>query len=253
MTDRRLDLDGLLNARDLGGLATADGRRLRPGRVVRSDDLSALTPDATVALVRRLAPRLVVDLRTEQECLREGRGLSAEPDVRWVNLPLQPLAAVTPEQEAQGLATSLLEDYRRQLQVNGAPLLAALRLLAEPDGLPAVVHCTAGKDRTGLVVALLLDLLGVEAEQIVADYVLTADNMDRVRARIRASAYFRGNGLSEAPAWVFAAEAATMRDFLQHLHDDLGGAAGWARTQGLSAAEVDTLVGDLRTALLEPA
>jgi protein-tyrosine phosphatase len=246
---RALVVDGLLNVRDLGGLTTPDGRRVRPGRVVRSDNLRGLTDDGAVALVRDLAPRLVVDLRTEAECAREGRGLAGVADVRYVNLPLQPKAALSPDQVAAGLATNLFDDYVLQIRDNGASLLAALELLSDGQALPAVVHCTAGKDRTGVLVALLLDLLGVAREQIVADYAATTDNMPGILARIRSSPFFRGNGLAAAPAWIFESTPETMRAFLAWLDEEHGGAERWATGNGL----LPSAVRRLRENLLEPA
>ncbi|WP_409329658.1 tyrosine-protein phosphatase [Trujillonella humicola] len=244
---RALAVDGLLNVRDLGGLSTPDGRRVRPGRVVRSDNLRGLTDAGAVALVRDLSPRLVVDLRTEDECAREGRGLAEVAGVRYTNLPLQPKAALSAEQVAAGLATNLLDDYVLQIRDNGPPLLAALELLAEDGALPAVVHCTAGKDRTGVLVALLLDLLGVAREQIVADYAATTDNMPGILARIRSSPFFRGNGLAAAPAWIFESTPETMHGFLTWLEAEHGGAEPWATGNGLSRAAVRRL----RDGLLE--
>lgn len=244
---RALVVDGLLNVRDVGGLTTRDGRRVRRGRVVRSDNLRGLTDAGAITLVRDVAPRLVLDLRTEQECAREGRGLAEVPHVRYVNLPLQPKAALSPEQVAAGLATNLFDDYVLQIRDNGAQLLAAIELLAGESSLPAVVHCTAGKDRTGVLVALLLDLLGVEREQIVADYAATTDNMPGILARIRSSPFFRGNGLAAAPEWIFDSEPATMRDLLAWLDAEFGGAERWALDGGLPAGAV----GRLRAELLE--
>src|SRR3954449_4616279 len=244
---RALAFHGLLNARDLGGLTTVDGRRVRRGRVLRSDSLRGLTDAGATALVRDVAPRLVVDLRTAEECAREGRGLADVADVRYVNVPLQPKAALGPEQVAAGLATNLFDDYVLQIRDNGPQLLAALDLLAAEGSLPAVVHCTAGKDRTGVLVALLLDLLGVEREQIVADYAATTDNMPGILARIRSSPFFRGNGLAAAPAWIFGSEPDTMRSFLAWLDAEFGGARSWATGAGLP----DGVVERLRAELLE--
>lgn len=246
---RALVVDGLLNVRDLGGLTTPDGRRVRPGRIVRSDNLRGLTDDGAVTLVRDLAPRLVVDLRTEAECAREGRGLAEVADVRYVNLPLQPKAALSPDQVAAGLATNLFDDYVLQIRDNGAALLAALELLSDGQALPAVVHCTAGKDRTGVLVALLLELLGVAREQIVADYAATTDNMPGILARIRSSPFFQGNGLAAAPAWIFESTPETMRAFLAWLDEEHGGAERWATDNGLPPSAVRRL----REDLLEPA
>ena len=243
---RTLGVEGLLNVRDLGGLTTTDGRRVRRGRVIRSDNLRGLTDDGAVALVRDVAPRLVLDLRTEQECAREGRGLSAMAHVRYVNVPLQPKAALNPEQVAAGLATNLFDDYVLQVRENGSQLLAALDLLAADGALPAVVHCTAGKDRTGVLVALLLDLLGVEHEQIAADYAATTANMPGILARIRSSPFFQGTGLAAAPSWIFESEPGTMRAFLSWLDQEFGGTLRWATAEGLAPAAVERL----RTAML---
>jgi protein-tyrosine phosphatase len=242
---RALVVDGLLNVRDLGGLTTPDGRRVRPGRIVRSDNLRGLTDEGAVTLVRDLAPRLVVDLRTEAECAREGRGLAEVAHVRYVNLPLQPKAALNPEQVAAGLATNLFDDYVLQIRDNGAPLLAALELLSDGEALPAVVHCTAGKDRTGVLVALLLDLLGVAREQIVADYAATTDNMPGILARIRSSSFFQGNGLAAAPEWIFESTPETMRAFLAWLDEEHGGTERWATGNGLSPSAVARLRANL--------
>lgn len=245
---RALTMDGLLNVRDLGGLVTITGRRVRRGRLVRSDNLRGLTDEGAVALVRELSPSLVLDLRTEAECAREGRGLADVEQVRYVNLPLQPKAALNPDQVAQGMATTMYDDYVLQVRDNGAQLLAGLALLAEDDAMPAVVHCTAGKDRTGVLVALLLDLLGVEREAVVADYAETTRNMPGILARIQASPFFQSNGLAAAPAWIFSSEPATMRDFLAYMDRELGGTERWATSSGLPADVVERL----RDRLLEP-
>jgi protein-tyrosine phosphatase len=242
-----LGFDGLLNARDLGGHTTPEGRRVRLGRVVRSDNLRGLTDAGIVALVRDVAPRLVLDLRTEQECAREGRGLTSVEDVRYVNVPLQPKAALSDDQIAAGLASNLYDDYVLQVRDNGRQLLSALALLDDEDHLPAIVHCTAGKDRTGVFVALLLDLLGVEREQVIADYAKTTANMPGILERIRASAFFQTNGLADAPAWIFGSDPATMRAFLAFMDVEYGGTERWVLANGLP----QEVVSRLRNELLE--
>lgn len=245
--DRALQVDGLLNVRDLGGLTTPDGRRVRPGRVIRSDNLRGLTDEGVVAMVRDVRPRLVVDLRTEAECEREGRGLAHVEEVRYVNVALTPKAALDEAQVAAGLATNLYDDYVLQIRDNSAQLVTGLRLLAEEGHLPAVVHCTAGKDRTGVLVALLLDLLGVDREQVVEDYAQTTSNMPGILDRIRASPFFRANGLAAAPGWIFGSEPETMRDFLAWLDAEHGGSEQWALRHGLP----EDAIRRLRTTLLE--
>jgi hypothetical protein len=99
-----------------------------------------------------------------------------------------------------------------------------------------------------VLVALLLDVLGVERESVVADYAETTTNMPGILARIRASPFFRSNGLAAAPDWIFSSEPATMRDFLAFVDRELGGAERWALSSGLAPSTVQRL----RDRLLEP-
>jgi protein-tyrosine phosphatase len=246
--DRALALDGLVNVRDLGGLPTKDGRRVATRRIIRSDNLIGLADTGITAMLDDLGIRLILDLRTARECEREGGPPAGLRAVRYLNQPLEPQGALTDADVAAGKATNLLDDYVAHLRISGPVLVESFELLARPDSLPAVVHCTAGKDRTGIFVALLLDLLGVEREAIVADYAATAPAMTTILERIRASEFFQENGLAAAPAWIFEAPPGTMRAFLDRLHAEHGGAAAWARGLGLS----DATIAALRAALLEP-
>lgn len=245
---RTLAMGGLVNVRDLGGLPTVDGRQVAARRIIRSDNLVGLDEAGVEAMLEDLGIRLIVDLRTARECEREGGPPRGLRDVRYVNRPLEPQGAINAEDVAAGKATNLLDDYLAHLRVSGQILLDSFEILAGPDSLPAVVHCTAGKDRTGIFVALLLDLLGVEPEAIVADYAATAPNMAEILNRIRASEFFRETGLATAPDWIFEAPPETMRAFLQRLRDEHGGAVTWARKLGMRRETMTAL----RTALLEP-
>ena len=97
---------------------------------------------------------------------------------------------------------------------------------------PTVLHCAAGKDRTGVVTALLLGLLGVDHEQIVEDYMVTATNMDRITERFGRWPRYRRN-MASLPAEIYRVEERTIRTFLRELDHRYGGAAGWARARGV--------------------
>src|SRR5512144_2600872 len=150
---RRIELEGCLNFRDLGGYPTRDGRRVRWRRLFRSDGLHLLT----AADIRRLREEIglaeVIDLRSTTELASEGRGMLAAEPLRFHHVPL--FDGEVREQRAR----------------------AAEITLAEASG-PAVFHCAAGKDRTGVISAILLALLDVPDEVIVADYAATQDNLD---------------------------------------------------------------------------
>lgn len=237
--DRDLSLDGLVNVRDLGGVPTPDGQVVRGRQVIRSDNPRGLTPQGQQDLAE-VAPALIVDLRVELEVDREGYTVIHDP-VRIVNLPMVPQSGVTQQQIEAGLADNLVDDYLRQIDVNATSMVEALRLIADPVNRPVVVHCTAGKDRTGVVIAMLLAILGVDDEVIVADYALTARNIEPIVERVRNAPVFQENGLAAAPDWIFASEPETMRDFLQRMAAIHGSAENWALQHGLTHQEIEQL------------
>lgn len=239
-SDRFIDLTGAGNVRDLGGLPTADGRQTRRGRVLRADFLVNLGPEDERALLREFGLRTVIDLRTAAEVGRfpgpwEERGV----DVVRASFPLDPAFAANGTDDMVGLYLSFLEPP--------APAAAAaLKALVEVDRHPLLIHCAAGKDRTGVLVALALELLGVEREALVADYVLTHSRMPAVLARLEVEAdRTRARTLPEV---MYGADAETIESFLAGLEWRFGGATAWALDQGISAAAIEAF----RTGMLIP-
>ena len=170
MSDVPVDLP---NLRDVAGLLTADGRTVRPGILLRS---ALPEPDDTVPDHVPWPPSVVIDLRSPDE-LRHGHPL-AHLDARLVNLPL--LEALRPRQHDAFTLASL---YRGVLEDAAHLLVDVVHEVAGADG-PVLVHCAAGKDRTGVSVALVLRLLGVTHEHVMADYVLTEQAHEAIHARL---------------------------------------------------------------------
>lgn len=243
---RELSIDGLVNIRDLGGLVAADGRTVRSGRVFRSDNPKSLTPSGLRQFHETVSPMTVIDLRIPLEVTREGYVL--DEGVRVVACPMTPQSGINQAQIDAGMCDNLIDDYMRQIDVNARFVAQALGLIAEGGHQPVVIHCTAGKDRTGIVCAMLLDILGVDHDQIAADYHLTTKNMAPVVERIRSAPVFQENGLADAPDWIFASDIETMHGFLARMTDTYGGAEAWAREQGMTPQQVE----QLRVSLLEP-
>jgi protein-tyrosine phosphatase len=256
--ERAVPFSGATNFRDLGGYPTGDGHTTRWGVVYRSDGLHRLTPD-DMARYRRLGIRTVYDLRGDAE-------RSRYPDpFDSVHLPLLadspagtdagPVPDLPPGRNRHetgplpGLAADgerLLRDLYRGMLAGSAPLIGRLLVgLAEPGALPAVFHCTGGKDRTGITAAVLLELLGVDRETVLDDYELTA----RFRRREHQEESYRGlvaMGLRpEAAAAVLGAPRWVMADALDAI-DQLGGAEAYVTSRAGVPAEA---VGRLRTAL----
>jgi protein-tyrosine phosphatase len=231
-------LPATFNSRDLGGLL-ADGGAVRSGLLVRSDAPVALGA-VDRQLLQELAPSTAIDLREPVE-----RELD-RADLDGVGLEVRNVPVLGEEFDLRTALT--LEDvYRQLLEQRGPRLTAAVRVLAAPGALPAVVYCSAGKDRTGLVVALVLGALGVSDDAIVADYARSEQNMTgRFRAAIEARARAAGISEQELAAKV-GAPPALMRQTLAWLYEHHGGPVGYLRSHGMTDAELASL----RDALIE--
>src|SRR5436309_6252589 len=166
---RHLNLEGTYNLRDTGGYRTLDGRAIRWRTFLRSDSLHRLPPVAQTILMG-YGVRTVLDLRRSDELHMAPNVFVGSSDVAYHNVSL---LTDTPPVRQQA-PRPLVDTYRLILDQRQEQLRQALATLAAPGGLPAVVHCTAGKDRTGLIVALVLGLAGVPTTTIVEDYALSA-------------------------------------------------------------------------------
>jgi protein-tyrosine phosphatase len=243
VADRHVSaLDGAYNFRDLGGLTAGPGRRVRTGVLFRSDTLQALTDGDVTRLVEKLGVELVVDLRIGPEAVAEGRGPLAGATVCYLNAPLRdlPVSDLPPREQN-------LHFYLEHLASPSPALPMIVRLLAAAAGRPTVLHCAAGKDRTGLVTALVLRLIGVDDEEIVADYLATEHNMPRIRERFLGWSRYAGH-MAAVPPEVYQSQEHTIRGFLLALDEEYGGAAGWAAKHGVDRSVLDQLT----AGLLEP-
>jgi protein-tyrosine phosphatase len=185
---RRSLLDGASNFRDLGGYSTVDERVVRMGRLFRSGALHALT-DADLERLRALGVRVAVDLRPPEEQLAEPTNA---PFLRIVHVPLM-RGERTGDPSALANGDGYLRDRYAEIVLDRASEIGTIfRSLALEDGLPAVIHCAAGKDRTGVVSAIILLALGVDEPTVLDDYELTsvyaaAARVEELTAKLSAS------------------------------------------------------------------
>ncbi|HYW03987.1 MAG TPA: tyrosine-protein phosphatase [Gammaproteobacteria bacterium] len=180
-TTRVLPLEGGCNFRDLGGYRATDGRRVRPARLYRSGVMAYLTP-ADQQRLARIGVHTIVDLRRADE--------RAQEPTRWPDPTVRVLAHDDPRDRSalQGLAGEqpatragmyvAMTGFYRSMPAWLAPRLRLLFEALAGGAVPLVFHCSAGKDRTGLAAALVLELLGVAREDILADYALTNQAVD---------------------------------------------------------------------------
>lgn len=242
--DRWVQLDGLDNVRDAGGLPLRDGGRTRFGELLRSASLRYLTDDDVAHLVDVVGLRLVIDLRTAREIDRDGPTAVAARGVETVPLSFIPEdGTALPESSEAGADTDpLLRAYLGYLVDRTENVVRAVRLLGDSDAGPTLVHCAAGKDRTGVLLALVLDAVGVEREAVIADYALSAQHVEAMFRRWT-SALGREMPADLTPHLPRAEVIATVLSRLDDAHgrDGSDGAVGWLRANGLDDASLERL------------
>jgi protein-tyrosine phosphatase len=242
--ERRVELEGAVNFRDLGGYLTGDGQRTRWRVLFRADGLGELS-EVDITLLRQLGLRTVIDLRSDYEVEQNRFDTDAHP----VTFHHFPFIKQLPDADSWNQAPGLLgEQYKEMLVDAAAHIAGALRVLAAPDAMPAVFHCTAGKDRTGLLAAVLLSVLGVPEETVVADYALSGEAMARLRAKLMLK-YPDGKDVIADLDEVFSADPTNMVNLFVYLRQTYGSIEGYAEAIGVAGPTVD----GLRAALLEPA
>jgi protein-tyrosine phosphatase len=249
-TARWIELDGAVNA-----------RVVVPGVLLRSDNLQSLTARDVSVLVDQEALEVVLDLRTELEIKLEGPGpMTQEPRVRIEHRSLYPGSGGNTDLEAAtvnlwpGTGPSGWPDEPRVVQAYmsyliGRPdsIVASVRTIANTPGA-VLVHCAAGKDRTGVIVALAMDAAGVDRPLIVRDYLATADRIDAIMARLLGSPTYRDE-LQDHDPRTHAPVPGTMERVLALVDESFGGSAAWLAAHGLTGAELDRLQRRIRTAM----
>ena len=247
--ERTLVWDGCVNVRDLGGIPTEDGEVTRSGAVIRSDNIRGLSDDGWRALEDHGVVR-IVDLRFPEE--------RAEDPPRDVDVEAVHVSVLGPSiHEGQDFVRELeanldsVDDvadhyawsYVRFLERNRTRFGEALAAIADADG-PVVIHCMGGKDRTGLVAALLLRLAGVSIAEIGADYSLSGPNL----------AVWLDDWLTSAPSdherrrreKLSATPAIAMARVVEDVEGRYGGVAGYMTAAGLRPEQIERLRGRLR-------
>ena len=237
--DRMLHLDGALNARDLGGYLTNEGRTTRWGRLFRSDTVSALSA-RDLELLRDRGIVSVIDLRTPSEIAYTGRGPLEHSSVALIETESAQAQRSTSSSDETHADSSLDDVYWRYVTLGSDNFVRAIRVLAQPETYPALVSCFFGKDRTGVLVGLVLSCLGVQRDLIIDDYARSAAPMANIVERLRLDPVYRDT-LDQTPDWRLAAPPATMATLLARLDERYGDARSWARSVGVSADELEQL------------
>ena len=242
---RLVPLDAVHNFRDLGGYATDDGRTIGWGRLFRADGLYRLSPH-DLDVVDAIGIRTVIDLRSSKEFDQHGRFPLERYPVAFHHLPIIDTtwnqSEIPDVDDTHDGATEFLTWAYNDMLAQGADRFAhAFQVLAVPGAGPSVFHCAAGKDRTGVLPALVLGGLGDDHETIVADYALTEPAMVRMRAWVMANHPEMADQMGETPAFMLAANAQAMRNLLDGFERDYGSVRGYLASIGIGRALLDEM------------
>ena len=237
---RFIDLQGCVNFRDIGGYRNRQGQTVVWGKVFRSDSLHLMTDEDNRHVYQTLGVVTLIDLRNSSEAQRDEYSSSLPTTASYQHVPFLEQHGIKTFKPGDDPAARLADIYLWILANSGQLIAEALTTLAEGD--TALFHCTAGKDRTGVLAAIILGILDVDEEQTMADYLLTNQTMDRLYPLLRS---IPGN--EERPRASFEAPPKAMEAMLSALANDYGGAQEYAMAHGVSTANIY----QLRASLLE--
>lgn len=220
-----------LNVRDLGGLPTNGGGEIRSGALIRSDSHGKLTDEGVAAVTAHGVSR-IIDLRRETECVAEPSPFAGQPLYR--NLPVQ-----DPADPDDDLHLTLAQIYIRLIDRRPELYAAAAAAITDAPAGGVVVHCYGGKDRTGLVVALVLTVAGVDRDVVAADYAVTEQRLREENDRYLAG--ITDQSRRERIRELQATRPQTMLQTLEHIDSEYGGVPAYLTKGGFDAASQSAL------------
>ena len=241
--ERRITLEGCVNFRDLGGYRTGDGRTVKWRRLFRSDSPSSLTDADVQTVTGSLGLVSVVDLRSNAGTTsNDGRGLLAESGIGYHQFPFLEARGLLPPTSGEEVEKRLTDMYQWILMNAGALVAQAFATLAQPVNHPALFHCSAGKDRTGVLAATTLDVLGVAREQIVEDFLATNEVIDAILDRLK-----RMPGFANSTREGIMAPRVAIEKYLDGTQSEFGGSEPFLLHHGVYQSTID----NFRESMLE--
>ncbi|MFY9480967.1 MAG: tyrosine-protein phosphatase [Ilumatobacteraceae bacterium] len=241
--DRRIDMERVHNFRDLGGYPTSDGRVTKWRTLFRSDGLHRLRGDSDIRIVQGLNLKSVIDLRTKREQREQGIFPLETIDVDFHHVSIVDATWSDSKETPQidDPVDFLVWGYRDLLAIGPDKFALAIRILSNQANVPAVFHCAAGKDRTGILAALILSSVGVSDEIICGDYGLTKQAIERTIV------WAQQHHVETAARWTsinpvyLAAEPQAMQVILNDLVAAHGSVRNYVRSLGVSEEELNDL------------
>ena len=238
--ERHYPFEGCFNFRDIGGYLNQDGKRVKKGlyfRAGRQDRMS----DKDLSLLSDLKISTQIDLRKPDEVLDQGKGPLEAMGTKYINIAVIPEGGSDQLSRLVGDTGISGERYLGYLEFGPTSWLRLFGILANEDNLPVVLHCTAGKDRTGVSTAFLLSVLGVSREVIEADYLLTNLDTERQADFIESTVGYPEGYDRERMMAVAGVPETAMKDFLDGVESKWGTVVEYLEKIGATQEQMDAI------------
>ena len=230
---RYIALEGSYNIRDVGGYATLDGHVTRWRTLLRADSPNNL-PLASQQTLLEYPIHTIIDLRRTAELQKSPNIFAQSTHVKYVNISLlEDEGKVTQVQSLEALYCLMLDTSQEQIKL-------VMETMAQDDTFPCLLHCAIGKDRTGLITALLLSLSSVPSTTIADDYALSEQYLDPLLKAMRLRAQHRGEDVSRL-AWLIRSRKETMHATLAYLEERYGNTASYLSMLGITDQQMDAI------------
>ena len=239
-SDRHYPFEGCFNFRDIGGYPNQEGKRVRSGLYFRAGRQDRMT-QKDLAKLRELSIATQIDLRRPDEALEQGRGPLEKMGANYENIAVIPEGGTDTLSRLVGDTGISGKRYLGYLEFGPKSWLRMFEIFSDKKQLPIVLHCTAGKDRTGVSTAFLLSVLGVNREWIEADYILTNLDTHRQADFIENSGGYPAGIDRDAMISAAGVPEDAMRDFLDGVEAKWGSAVGYLREIGVTSSQMDAV------------
>jgi protein-tyrosine phosphatase len=240
---RHLRFESVSNFRDIGGYRTRKGCTVAWRRVFRSGEFARITRNDFNRLMEEIGPAAVVDLRSQLEVERQGIGLISEAGIKYHNISFIADGGDRKANERRYNKFKNMGEFYLDLMPRreyGRRIIEALEVIARPENHPLVFNCAVGKDRTGILAAVLLSVLGVGDEDIIEDYSLSGPYMEEILKKIDSDPQIE-EGVKTLPGFFWKASPDSMALFLNTLRRDYGSIEGYLEFMGSGPSLVERL------------
>ena len=237
-SERHYSFEGCFNFRDIGGYLNQDGRRVKKGLYFRAGRQDRMT-NKDLAQLSDLNISTQIDLRKKEEVLDQGRGPLEDMGAKYINIPVIPEGGSEKLNKLVGDTGISGKRYLGYLEFGPTSWLRLFGILADEENLPVLLHCTAGKDRTGVSTAFLLSVLGVSRDIIEADYLLTNLDTERQADFIESTVGYPEGYNREKMISIAGVPKDAMKDFLDGVESKWGSVIEYLEKIGVTQEQMD--------------